>query len=140
MGGRGSSSTTADTSYQGSNTGSGKAHGEGLDWSTPDARRKIEEFVARYPASGDDVQALEQIRSITGPDSPVTIYRATPGGQINNGDWIFLSYYRADMWTRTPFGRNKPGFKVIQGQVKARDIDWTGKNLEFIYTGKKAVK
>lgn len=140
MGGRGASSSTADTSYQGTNTGSGKASGKGLDWSSPDAFRKIEEYIAKYPASGSDSQALGQIRNITGPDSTVTIYRATPGGQINKGDWIFLSFEYADRWTRTAFGRSKPGFKVIQGQVKARDIDWTGKNLEFIYTGKKAVK
>lgn len=127
----------ASTDYQGTGATNNKATGRGIDWSDPNAVENILRYGAGETSRPEE---LEQVRSITGPDSEVTIYRATPGGSINNGDWIFLDRSRAERWTKTTFGSQKPGFEVIEGTVKARDIDWTGKNLEFMYIGKRGVR
>ncbi|MGE9997438.1 hypothetical protein, partial [Catenibacterium mitsuokai] len=65
-------------------------------------------------------------------NAKIKIYRATIGNTINSGDWVFLDKSQADKWTKTPLGRPKPGVKVITQTVKAKDVDWTGKNLEFM--------
>lgn len=133
MGGRGSNSM----SYQGSGPSNNKASGYGIDWNNPTS---IDQILKYGASSSSNPEELKQVKSITGPNSEVTVYRATPGDSINTGDWIFLDKARAEGWTRTPFGSQKPGFQVIETTVKARDIDWTGKNLEFMYTGKKRLK
>lgn len=86
------------------------------------------------------VETISQINSIKDRNSDVKIYRATVGNSINQNDWVFLSKAQADRWTKTPLGRPKPGVKVIESTVKAKDVDWTGKNLEFVYKGKKKLK
>lgn len=85
-------------------------------------------------------EAIVQINSISGKNSDVKIYRATIGKSINSGDWVFLSKAQAERWTKTALGTPKPGVKVIESTIKAKDVDWTGKNLEFVYTGKRSKK
>lgn len=81
-------------------------------------------------------ETIEQLKNIQGnPNATVTIYRATIGNTINKNDWIFLSKEQADKWTKTPLGTPKKGVKVITKKVKAKKVDWTGKNLEFVYLG-----
>lgn len=133
MGGRGAGSL----SYQGTGPTSNKASGHGMDWSDP---RSVEKVLKNGASDSSDAEELGQVRSINGPDSVLTIYRATPGGSINRGDWIFLSRDRAERWTHTPFGTPKPGFEVVEATVTAKDVDWTGKNLEFMYTGRKRLR
>lgn len=82
-------------------------------------------------------ETLLQINNVTNQNSDVKIYRATIGNSINPSDWIFLSKAQAEKWTKTPFGTPKPGVKVIESTVKAKNVDWTGKNLEFVYIGKR---
>ncbi|MFR8171471.1 MAG: hypothetical protein ACLU9Q_11730 [Marvinbryantia sp.] len=82
-------------------------------------------------------EALMQINQIKDNNSSVKIYRATIGNSINRNDWIFLSRAQAERWTRTALGTPKPGVKVIESTVQAKDVDWTGKNLEFVYKGKR---
>lgn len=139
MGGRGSVST----SYQGKNAGSGVAHGRGASlWNKEDSEtQKLYKDADKYNYYEAYPETFRQLAGVSSPDDYVTIYRATPGKTINSGDWIFLDYSRADSWTRSPFsGQTKPGFSVVQAKVKVKNIDWSGKNVEFVYTGKRSVR
>lgn len=119
---------TADTSYQGKQfnraTGTGKT-----------ADKMAAEISKLAPnAIKANQEAIAQIQAVSGnPNATITIYRATVGDTINNGDWVFLEKSLAERWTKTAMGTPKPGVKVLQMKVKAKDVDWTGKNLEFGY-------
>ena len=135
MGGRGGSS---GLSYQGKNGGSGKASSSGINVSNMKA--KISGLPQKVVDNKLVAETISQINSIKDRNSDVKIYRATVGNSINQNDWVFLSKAQADRWTKTPLGRPKPGVKVIESTVKAKDVDWTGKNLEFVYKGKRKLK
>ena len=79
----------------------------------------------------DGIEALKQVEG--NPDAKIKIYRATPGETINDGDWVFIDKQHAEGWTKTPMGTPKPGFKVVEMEVDAKNVEWTGKNLEFAY-------
>lgn len=118
MGGRGGSS---NLSYQGRNGGSGRASSSGVN---------ISEMKKRLSSLSDNVinnrlvqEAISQIEQVKDGLSNVKIYRATVGDSINQNDWIFLSRQQAERWTKTALGRPKPGVKVIEAIVKARDVD-----------------
>lgn len=82
----------------------------------------------------DNPMALAVIEQAAGdPEAQITIYRATPGNSINDGDWVYLDEEHAQRWTKTHFGRPKPGVQVVSKTVKAKEVDWTGKNLDFVY-------
>lgn len=129
-------------SYQGGNNGSGKAYSRGT---LLQARGDIERMVSKYPKLSEE-EALIQIRAVSSPNDDVTVYRATPGGSINSGDWVFLSRKQADSWSRSPFtGKPKVSkewkqYQVIATKTKAKNVGWSGKNLEFVYTGKRSIR
>lgn len=137
MGGRGAVSL----SYQGRNGGSGKAFGEPV-LSKIDA---IDDAIRRYPSiSRDAEEAMSQLDAVKGGVRSVKVYRAAPDSGINSGDWVFLSRKQAERWQKTPFGRRKVGsngkpFNVIAAEVPVSHVNWTGKNLEFAYVGKRVV-
>nr|DAF59612.1 MAG TPA: hypothetical protein [Siphoviridae sp. ctmIh35] len=131
MGGRGASGL----SYQGKNGGSGRASSSGVNVS--EMRSKLDSLSSNVLNDKRAAETIEQIQNLTGRDQNVKIYRATVGNSINQNDWVFLSKEQAERWTKTPLGRPKPGVKVIESTVKASEVDWTGKNLEFVYTGKR---
>lgn len=135
MGGRGGSSRL---SYQGKNGGSGRASSNGVNVS--DMQSKIGGLPQNVVDSKLAKETISQINSIKDRNSNVKIYRATVGDSINQNDWVFLSRAQAERWTKTPLGRPKPGVKVIESTVKAKDVYWTGKNLEFVYKGKRKRK
>ena len=125
FGGRGA---TADLSYQGKK-GYAKASGTGI---TLD--KMYSQITKLSDNSKKDAYDLDVIQNAkNNPDSKIMIYRATPGNQINNGDWIFINPQKAERWTKTALGTPKEGFKVVKKMVSAKEIDWTGKNLEFMY-------
>lgn len=97
-----------------------------------------------YDNLKEQTEAIEQLNRVKGnPDSEITIYRATPSDSINTGDWVFLDRKQAEKLTRSMFSNTpKPGYKVVAEKVKAKDVDWTGKNLEFVYSpnGERSVK
>lgn len=132
MGGRGGSS---DLIYQGKNGGSGRASSSGVNVS--DMKSRLSSLSDNVVNSRLAQEAISQIEQIKNGSSNVKIYRATVGDSINQNDWVFLSRQQAERWTKTALGRPKPGVKVIEATVKARDVDWTGKNLEFVYTGRR---
>lgn len=132
MGGRGQSSMT---SYQGKQYSVARGDKDVLE-----AVLAIEKDVAQHPkvAEGEE-EALRQIRSIRSPDDIVTIYRAAPADHINTNDWVFLSESKADRFAHKTFEPTKmrEGYKVLKAQVKASEVMWTDKNLEFAYVGKR---
>lgn len=129
FGGRGASS---DLSYQG-NKGYAKAAGTGI---TLDRMYLATDRLSEN--SKKDTYDLQIIQNaMNNPDSKITIYRATPGKQINDGDWIFINPSKAEKWTKTAFGTPKKGFRVVIKTVSASEVDWTGKNLEFMYKKKR---
>lgn len=132
MGGRGGSS---GLSYQGKNGGSGRASSNGVNVSN--MKSKLGSLPQKVVDNKLATETVSQINSIKDRNSNVKIYRATVGDSINQNDWVFLSRAQAERWTKTPLGRPKPGVKVIESTVKAKDVDWTGKNLEFVYKGKR---
>lgn len=134
MGGRGASSgrAGADTSYQG-NKGYAKASSSG--YTASDMYQKISSLEASTLERNKEALAVIE-KVANNPNATITVYRATVGNTINQGDWVFLDEAHAEKWTKTPFGRPKPGVKVVKKKVKASDVDWTGKNLEFMLNKK----
>ena len=119
---------TADTSYQGKQFNRASGTGKTADKMAAEITKLSPNTIKA------NQEAIAQIQAVNGnPNATVTIYRATVGDTINNGDWVFLEKSLAEKWTKTAFGTPKPGVKVLQMKVKAKDVDWTGKNLEFGY-------
>ncbi len=67
------------------------------------------------------------------PDAPITIYKATASGSIHHGDWVFLDKKHAERWTRNANGTKKKGVKLVSKVVHAEDIEWSKRNLEFLF-------
>ena len=79
----------------------------------------------------ETVDAIRYLKSIKGnPEAEVTVYRAGPKKELNNGDWITLSktYAKghADSWN-TFEGEN---YKLHEFKVKAKDVLWDMNSLE----------
>jgi hypothetical protein len=130
MGGRGAS---AGLSYQGKQYA--KAQSSGVNVSQ--MRQRLDSLPSKVVNDTKAQETITQINSLTGQNDKVKIYRATIGDSINKNDWIFLSRAQAEKLTKTALGTKKSGVKVLERTVKAKDVDWTGKNLEFVYKGKK---
>lgn len=123
--------------YQGTNLGSGKPKETGINVSN--AYNKVSEMLDKYDTIYNESmeEALDQIKKAKdNPDSEIKIYRASPSDKINNGDWVYLSQKQAERWTKTHFGRPKPNYSVTEMTVKAKDVEWSGKNLDFVYLPK----
>lgn len=74
----------------------------------------------------ESFNALKKIRNK--PEAEVTIYRAAPKNELNNGDWITLSKGYAKQESLTE------GTPVHSFKVKAKDIQFAGDDLnEFGY-------
>ena len=139
MGGRGASSVRArgtggiatsnkpDTSYQGKQFAKASGTGNTVDMMVDKLSNLAPKVLQANPESVAQIQKVAN-----NPNAKIKIYRATIGNTINSGDWVFLDKSQADKWTKTPLGRPKPGVKVLTQTVKAKDVDWTGKNLEFM--------
>lgn len=116
-----------DTSYQGKQFSKASGTGNTVDMMID----KLSNLAPKVLQANQE--AVVQIQKVANnPNAKIKIYRATIGNTINSGDWVFLDKSQADKWTKTPLGRPKPGVKVITQTVKAKDVDWTGKNLEFM--------
>ena len=75
-------------------------------------------------ATKETMQQLNKVRN--NPDAMVTIYRATTGDSINDGDWVTLSKTYAN--THNEHSLKNKG-KVISMQVKAKDIQFAGDDI-----------
>ena len=122
-------------SYQGVGSASGKAPptGKTADTVINDVR-KWEKEGKNSQVIEWNKEGIETLKEIEGnPNAKITVYRATPGDNINDGDWVFIDRQHAENWTKTPFGSPKPGFKVVEMETEAKNVEWTGKNLEFAF-------
>jgi|GEM_PF-6532342 len=74
----------------------------------------------------ESVAALKKIKN--DPDAKVTIYRASPKDEFNDGDWVTLSP------TYAKTHADRAGTKVYSKTVKAKDIQFAGDDVnEFGY-------
>jgi hypothetical protein len=77
-------------------------------------------------AANESWEAIKKIRNK--PDSKITVYRASPKNELNNGDWISLSkeYAKGEALSE--------GVKVHKFEVPARDVIFAGDDInEFGY-------
>ena len=130
MGGRGQSST----SYRGSSG----AHDAVSHGAVSELVDRLFAEVENYPKLADGAsETISQLEAVKAGADRVKVYRAAPSDRINNGDWVFMSREQADSFSRNRFTREvKPGYNVIEMEVPAAQVGWTGKNLEFVYTGR----
>lgn len=77
-------------------------------------------------------ESYSVLKKIKGkPNADITIYRATTGNKINNGDWVTLSKKYAEHHNNSQF--NGKG-NILELKVKAKDIQWAGDDInEFGY-------
>lgn len=79
--------------------------------------------------SQESLNILKKIKD--NPNSEVTIYRATTGNKINEGDWVTLSKKYAEHHKNTQL--NGKG-NIVELKVKAKDIQFAGDDInEFGY-------
>jgi hypothetical protein len=79
-------------------------------------------------ASKESIVALLKIKDK--PDATITIYRAGPVKELNNGDWVTLSPTYAQMASK------EEGTKVFSYKVKAKEVEFAGDDInEFGYFG-----
>lgn len=77
----------------------------------------------------ESLNALRKVRKK--PDAEITIYRATPGNEINFGDWVTPSKKYAELHNNSQL--NGKG-NILKLKVKAKDILWGGDDInEFGY-------
>ena len=73
----------------------------------------------------ETMQQLNKVRN--NEDAEITIYRATTGNSINDGDWVTLSKNYAEHHNESQLdGKGK----VLEMKVKARDVQFAGDALE----------
>lgn len=89
------------------------------------------EWYGGGPSTPDFDSTVKAIRDMRGnPDKEVTIHRAAPKAELNNGDWVSLSKGYAAWHVRDD------NDKVHTFKVKAKDLRWPGDDLnEFGYFG-----
>lgn len=126
-------SVEQDLSYQGTNHSGDKASGKGI--TVDKMYQQISKLAENTLNNINNKEAFEQIeKAKNNPDAEIKIYRGTSGDTINSGDWVFLDKSHAEEFTKSIITKTPlPGYKVVEKTVKASDVDWTGKNLEFGY-------
>lgn len=95
-----------------------------------------------YYSSGNkkwNEETIKQLKGVRGnEDAEITIYRATVGDKINDGDWVTLSKSYAEAHNESQLdGKGK----VLEMKVKAKDVQFAGDMLEeWGYFPKKSSK
>lgn len=90
----------------------------------------------QYATTGDksykeSIKALQAIRNK--PDAEVTIYRAAPKEEFNDGDWVTLSRTYAETHAQSNSRENNQ-LQVYSKKVRAKDIQFAGDDInEFGY-------
>ena len=90
-------------------------------------------FQMNEKSSKESISVLRRIRN--NPNAEITIYRATPGNKINNGDWVTLSKSYAEWHNQSQFdGKGN----ILEMKVKATDVQYAGDDInEFGYFPKE---
>jgi hypothetical protein len=79
-----------------------------------------------------NLESLEALRKVrNNPEAEITIYRATPGDAINDGDWVTPSKKYAEFHNDSQLdGKGN----ILELKVKAKDLLWGGDDInEFGY-------
>lgn len=94
---------------------------------------------AREPEAREVVRILKSVQGR--PDAEVTVYRGSPKGELNQGDWITLSRKYAESYAGdSPYASRTGKAKVYRYTAKASEISFDGDSLyEFGYWGKRKV-
>jgi hypothetical protein len=79
---------------------------------------------------------LAENKIIKGKDAEdtVTIYRATIGGTIRPDDYVALNRDVAEMELQNVIDRGDVGAKIIQQEVKMKDLLMANDATEFVYS------
>lgn len=123
-------------------------HRPDTEWNmTPDdllgensvAPKDIYEHPEYYLVNGNN-KVLEEtkkaLQNVKGkPNEMITIYRATPGNEINHGDWVTLSKSYAEDHNYSQLdGKGN----ILEKKVPVKDVQWAGDDLaEWGYFPKK---
>lgn len=84
--------------------------------------------------------AFNVVKSLRGadPDSYITIYRGSPRGVLNDGDWVSLTRDYADVYSGDGPYSDNPNSKTYEYRVRVREIVWQGDDIrEFGYFGNR---
>ena len=85
-----------------------------------DVYDKPQHYTGSYGDNAVLNETMAQLNAVRGnPNGEVTIYRATPGNTINDGDWITLSKTYADIHNNSHLGGKG---NVLEQRVNVRDI------------------
>lgn len=93
-----------------------------------------------YYLVNDNNKVLEETKKVLEsvkdkPNEMITIYRATPGNEINDGDWVTLSKSYAEDHNYSQLdGKGN----ILEKKVPVKDVQWAGDDLaEWGYFPKK---
>lgn len=102
-----------------------------------DVYEKPERYFATSPkATQESMQVLNSVRGK--PDATVTVYRATVGDSINDGDWVTLSKSYAEEHNSHSLNG---GGNILAKEVSVKDIQWAGDDInEWGYFPTKEAK
>lgn len=77
-------------------------------------------------------ESLDALKKIKGdPEAEITIYRATPSKEINDGDWVTLSKEYANIHNESSLDGNG---NILEMKVKAKNLKFAGDDIrEFGY-------
>ena len=85
-----------------------------------DVYDKPQQYTGSYGDNAVLNETMAQLNAVRGnPNGEITIYRATPGDTINDGDWITLSKTYADMHNNSQLGGKG---NVLEQRVSVRDV------------------
>ena len=84
----------------------------------------------------ESLEALRKVRN--NPDAEITVYRATPGNDINPGDWITPSKKYAEFHNESQLdGKGN----IVEKKIKVNEMLWGGDDInEFGYYPEKNTK
>lgn len=155
MGGRGSSSTTAESftdqaywlQHRPSDLEAAANHeGASLIWdiANPDGvfpgdMLQHPEYYLEPYKDKDVKESVAILKRIQGdPEAEVTVYRGSPSDDLNRGDWVTLSRSYAEKYAGDGAYSDNPSSRVGSFKTKAKYLTWDGDSwLEFGYWGKK---
>lgn len=81
-------------------------------------------------------EVLQRVKN--NPEAEVTIYRATTGDSISEGDWVSLTREYAESHMKHSL-QDIPNAKILEKKVKAKDVRWAGDSIdEYGYFPNKA--
>lgn len=92
-------------------------------------------FIMDDTGARESFDIVKQLRGAS-PETEVTIYRGSPKGELNSGDWVALSRAYANEYAGDSGYSDNTNSKVYSYKVKAKDIVWQGDDIrEFGYFG-----